>query len=120
MDKEYIKTRGIIITTNNETTHEFQKTGTNMKITFEQNSNDTYMELPLIYYKGYNASINKNNIETFKTENGLLGVKINDIKEGTISVEYIGTTLTKTTKLISLISTIIFAIYITKEVKHEK
>lgn len=120
IDKDYIKERGTIITSNNKVETSFKKTGTTMKIQFKQKDNDTYLELPLIYYKGYEAIINKTNLETFKTENGLLGIKINDIKEGTIDVSYDGTTLSKTTKITSLISLMIFTIYITKEVKYEK
>lgn len=120
VNKEYIKNRNIIITSNNETKHTFQKKGTEIQIEFEQNDNDTDLELPLIYYKGYNASINEKQLEVYKTENGLLGVKIKDIKSGTIKVSYKGTTLARITKIISLISFIIFTIYIIKEVKHEK
>lgn len=119
VDREYIKQRGIIITSNNNTKHTFKKTGTTMEININQNDNDTYLELPLIYYKGYTAKIEKTNIETFKTENGLLGIKINDIKEAKIKIKYEGTKLSKTTKLISLISFIAFSIYI-KEVNYEK
>ena len=118
VNKDYIKQRGIIITSNNNTKHTFKKTGTTMEISFNQKDSDTYLELPLIYYKGYTAKIEKTNIETFKTENGLLGIKINDIKEAKIKIKYEGTKLSKTTKLISLISFIAFSIYI-KEVKHE-
>lgn len=120
VNKEYIKNRNIIITSNNQTKHTFQKKGTEIQIEFEQNDNDTDLELPLIYYKGYNASINEKQLEVYKTENGLLGVKIKDIKSGTIKVSYKGTTLARITKIISLTSFIIFTIYIIKEVKHEK
>lgn len=117
VDKEYIKRRGVIITSNNDVKHEFTKNGTNMQITFKANEKDTYLELPLIYYKGY--TVDNKNVEIFKTENGLLGLTLNDIKDGTINVSYQGTTISKITKIISLISIITFSIYI-KEVKHEK
>lgn len=120
VDKEYIKTRGNVVTSNNKTTHSYTKNGTNMEITFTQKENDTYFELPLIHYKGYIAKINKQNLETFKTENGLLGIRINDIENGTINVSYEGTNINKICKIISLISLIGFTIYIAKEVKHEK
>ena len=120
VDKNYPYTRGIIITSNNEVETNFEKKGTTMDIDFKQKSKDTYLELPLIYYKGYNASINEKQLEVYKTENGLLGVKIKDIKSGTIKVSYKGTTLARITKIISLTSFIIFTIYIIKKVKHEK
>ena len=48
IDRNYIKQRGIIITSNNNTKHTFKKTGTTMEITINQNDNDTYLELPSI------------------------------------------------------------------------
>lgn len=122
IDKDYIEKRKTVITSNNNTIHEFIKKGTDMEITFKQNNNNTELELPLIYYKGYEAKINKKNIDTYKTSNGLLGLKINNIKEGTIKVTYQGTKLSNITKkisLITLITLIIFSIY-KLEVKHEK
>ncbi len=118
--KDYLKQRKTIITSNNDVNHTFKKNGTNIEITFNQQEDNTYLELPLIYYKGYEAKINEKNLETFKTENGLLGLKLNDIKEGEIYVSYSGTLLAKITKIISLVSLITFSLYITKEVKHEK
>lgn len=120
VDKEYIKNRGKIITSNNEIETKFTKIGTTMNIDFKQNETNTYMELPLIYYKGYESKMDKQNLETFKTQNGLLGIKINDIKTGTINVQYKGTKLSQIAKIISLISVLIFIPYIIKEVKHEK
>jgi hypothetical protein len=120
VDREYIKQRKKIITSNNNVEHSFEKKGTNIKIEFKQNNKNTYLELPLIYYKGYNAKIKEQELETFKTENGLLGVKINDIKEGNIDVTYEGTKITKITKIISLISLTTFIIYIKEVKKNEK
>lgn len=119
VNREYVNNRGQIITSNNKIKTNFEKTGTTMNISFKQNSKDTYLELPLVYYKGYKASINKINLETFKTENALLGIRINDIKEGTINVQYRGTKIANITKIISLISFIIFISYVTKEAKHK-
>lgn len=120
IDKEYIKKRGNVIISNNPTTHYYIKQGTNMEITFTQKEKDTYFELPLIYYKGYSAKINNKPLETFKTENGLLAIKIGDMKKGIIKVSYEGTNINKICKIISLISLIGFSVYVIKEVKHEK
>ena len=120
INKEYIKNRNIIITSNNEVEHSFTKKGTEMQIEYKQDSEDTYLELPLIYYKGYKAYDKKTEMETFKTENGLLAIKINNKKAGTINVSYKGTILARITKITSLVSLTIFTFYITKKVKHEK
>ena len=110
INKDFIKTRGNIIISNNKTNHKFTKNGTNMEIIFYQENKDTYFELPLIYYKGYKATLNNNSLETFKTENGLLAVKVNNIKSGKIIIKYEGTKINKICKIISLISTSIFII----------
>ena len=120
VDKIYPYTRGNIITSNNNVNIDFEKKGTSMNINFNQNSKDTYLELPLIYYKGYEAKMNKTKLEIFKTENGFLGVKINDLKEGNIKIRYRGTNLFKISQIISLISIILFVIYIIKEAKLSK
>lgn len=118
VDRDYIKNRGNIITSNNKVEHTFKQTGTKIEITFKQKEKNTELELPLIYYKGYQAILDNKQLETFKTENGLLGIKINDIEEGTIKVAYKGTQISKITKLISL--TTLITLIIVKEVKHEK
>ena len=119
VDREFIKTRGTIITSNNQIEHTFKKTGTNIELTFKQTDKNTEIELPLIYYKGYNAKIDNQQLETYKTINGLLGIKITNIKEGTVKISYKGTKIAQITKIISVITCISFIIII-KEVKHEK
>lgn len=120
VDIDYINNRGNIITFNNNVNHSFTKNGINMKINFDNNNyENTYMELPLVYYKGYTASIDKNNLDLFKTENGLVGVRINNIKNGIINVKYEGTKISKITKYISTISFILFVLYV-KRGKNEK
>ena len=58
------------------------------------------VELPLVYYRGYKACGDVC-YETFKTENGLLGVKTQDVKE--FEVWYSGTKIYNVTKYISLL-----------------
>lgn len=117
VDRDYIKKRGIVVTSNNDVFCEFKKNGTEMEITFVNNYDNTYLELPLIYYKGYSAS---DGYELFKTENGLLGIRLNDIREGTIFVSYRGTRLACVTRFVSFITFVLFMIYVGKEVTHEK
>ena len=89
------------------------------EITFKQKDKNTEIELPLVYYKGYEAKIENKKLETYKTNNGLIGIRINDIEEGKIKISYLGTNIAKITKIISL-TTLISFVLITKEVKHEK
>ena len=120
VDKDFPYARGNIIVSNNKIEMDFEKNGTTMNINFKQNSKDTYLELPLIYYKGYEAKINKTNLETFKTENGFVAVRVNDIKEGKINVKYTGTKLAKITKIISSLSIAAITVYIIRKEKYEK
>ncbi|MBP3921242.1 MAG: hypothetical protein J6D28_06735 [Bacilli bacterium] len=117
VDKNYIKNRGIIITSNNNVKSEFKKEETNVLIKFNNEDKDTYLELPLIFYKGYEAKIKNQFLQTFKTKNGLVGVNIGDIKTGEITVSYKGTNLSKITKIISLSSTCIFIFCLIKKDK---
>ena len=86
----------------------------------EENDNDTYLELPLVYYKGYMASCDGNDLKVYKSDKGLVTINIESRKEGSVKVRYSGTIVQIFTRFISLISAIIFSIYIYKEVKHEK
>ena len=113
IDKEFIKQRELIIS-NNPLEYTLKQIGTDIEISFKQNDMNTEIELPLIYYKGYESKMENKKLETFKTKNGLVGIKINDIKEGNIKTSYKGTIISKTTKIISLITLISF-VYITKE-----
>jgi uncharacterized membrane protein YfhO len=115
VDKEYIKERKDIVTSNNDIKYDLKRYKNILEINFKNNDNNTYIELPLIYYKGYTAKIEKSNLKVYKTNNGLVGVIINDINRGTIKVKYEGTILSKVTKVISLISSILFLIYVIKK-----
>ena len=86
----------------------------------EENDNDTSLELPLVYYKGYKASCDGNDLKVYKSDKGLVTINIESRKEGSFKVRYSGTIVQIFTRFISLISAIIFSIYIYKEVKHEK
>ena len=91
----------------------------NKNISYKRNKNITIIEVkkenetieaPLIYYKGYKAC-NDKCYEIFKTEKGLLGIKINN-ELGTINVKYEGTQLQKISKYISFASIGIMVIYL--------
>ena len=77
--------------------------------------NKETVELPLLYYKGYKAC-NEKCYEVFKTENGLVGVKINNEKTG-LKVWYNGTKIYNITKNISIAGVIILIYKIKKDSK---
>lgn len=106
-DVDYINKRGQIITSNNDIDITFEKKGTNMNIIYSNNKyKDSYIDLPLIYYKGYVAKDNGNKIVVNKSDNNLIRLNIcND--SGKIEVYY-GLT---NTRLIGYIISIISFVY---------
>lgn len=79
------------------------------------NTDSLVVELPRIYYLGYNISfINENNetsnLEFYMNENGFINVKI--IGNGTVNVEYTGTKIENFANKITLITIIAIVVYI--------
>lgn len=68
------------------------------------------LELPLIYYKGYKAELNSKNIPVEQSNYGLVQLIINE--SGNIKAYYAGTTIQKNSWYITLISILIFFIFI--------
>ena len=88
VDLEYLKRRGDIITSNEDVKTTFERKGINLEISYsDNNSDDTYLELPLVYYKGYVAKEDNNTLEVIKGDNGLVRVYLNN-SEGNIKVYY--------------------------------
>ena len=91
-------------------------------ITYERNNNilnvtviknKETVELPLLYYRGYKAC-NDKCYEVFKTENGLVGVKINNEKTD-LKVWYNGTKIYNITKYISIAGVVLLIYKIKKD-----
>ena len=73
------------------------------------------IELPYIYYPGYNATIeNVGSVQTYETENGFVGITIPNIEGENlkVNVEYSGTFIMTFTKIISTIGACLFLFYI--------
>lgn len=109
--------RGDIITSNNNIEVEFERKGTNLDIEFSNNYyDDTYIELPLIYYLGYEVAYyngdEKNILPISRGNNNIIRVDLQGYDEGKILVNYKGTRLQKITQYISCISLILFIIYL--------
>ena len=88
-----------------------QKSGTNLFCNISNVTEETEIELPYIYYLGYNVELEKNGekqkLKTFETENGFVGVKVSNIEEGTLKVKYAGTSIMHITRVISIIGFIL-------------
>ena len=80
-------------------------------------SKNSVLELPYIFYPGYNVTLKQDNeitnLYTEESENGFLKVTLpEDIKKGTITIKYTGTTIEKISYTISAFSLIGFISYI--------
>ena len=115
IDKLY--SRGDIVTSNDKALEvSFTKEGTKMTIEFYNNNKDnTYIELPLIYYLGYKATIDINgqkvNLPVEKGTNNIIKIPLEGYTNGTISVYYGGTVLEYISLLITIIALILLFIY---------
>ena len=77
--------------------------------TFEEN---TIIELPYIYYPGYEVRADGIVIEAIETENGFLGCNIPANENLTVEVSYTGTSNMKVSVLISMLGALLLVIYI--------
>ncbi len=77
---------------------------------------DTTLELPYLYYLGYEVKVNGNKINYFESNNGFIAVKIDgDMSQADITVSYTGTALEKVSYVISLLAFMGFIGYLIKE-----
>lgn len=75
---------------------------------------EEFIEVPYLYYLGYKAEYKNKELELFKTNNGLVGIKTDTINNGKIKVYYEHTSITKVSFILSLIGIISLIIYIIK------
>ncbi|MCD2502891.1 hypothetical protein LQE93_14055 [Clostridium sp. NSJ-145] len=124
-DKELLFERGDIISSNNdELKIDFSRKGTNLSVNFSNNiQNNTFIEVPLLYYLGYEATYTSNNIKKVlpisKGENNIIRIDLKNFADGQINVVYKGTKIQYISKYISLLATIIFIVYLIINRKRE-
>lgn len=102
-----------------------QKENTNMTIQVNNISENTILELPYIYYLGYDVSIIRNDgkvekLTTSESDNGFIQIQLNEAQEGTITVKYTGTVIMKVSTIISILAFTIFILYITRTFSWKK
>lgn len=91
----------------------------NLKFTFiiENAKEGSILELPYLYYPGYEVILKQADIETklevFESDYGFIEIKLpSNVEKAEISVTYKGTTLEKISYIISLIAVTAFIIYV--------
>lgn len=110
VDTSLYKERGDVITSNHEVTTTFDKKGTSMKIEYYDNTEESsYLELPLMYYQGYEALEDGNHLQVEKGDNGVVRIYL-EKESGTIEVYYGFTTIRKVGIVCSIVCFITFMI----------
>lgn len=112
---DYIKQREnrTYILSGNVTIEKEEENGTNMSIVVSNIENDTSIELPYIYYLGYNVKLqdetgNVQKIDTYESDNGFIAINLPEGEYGTITVQYTGTILMKISYVVSILTRLSF------------
>lgn len=94
----------------------YKKDKLNYNSTFENIQNETLVELPYLYYLGYNAQVKYDNIVTNldikESPNGLLMVELPKADKLEMNLQYEGTILEKVGYIISILGIILLFIWI--------
>ena len=117
-NKFYVASRvkGIVVLDGNTEVAEELKFGDKFICEITVTSDAAKIELPYIYYPGYEIRADGVIIDNvFETENGMLGFIIEKDEKVKIEVEYVGTNVTKLSLIISVIGIISLGIYIYKK-----
>lgn len=92
-----------------------QKHGTNMTFNVESLS-DSRVELPYLYYLGWKATLKSGNevkkLDIIESDKGFVCIKLMNNEKGLVEISYEGTTYTKISYIISIITIIGFISYI--------
>ena len=89
-----------------------EKDGTNLKAKVTTFDEETCLELPYIYYPGYEITLDGMHIQSFETENGMLGIDMPKNEVTLLEVKYSGYEIAKTSMLVSIIGGFGLIIYI--------
>lgn len=124
---EALLNRGEILTSNDSKLHtsNYIKNGNRIKFDFVSSSNNFYIDVPLLYYRGYEANITDENNNTYNLkvdsgENNILRIYVKKHTKGTINISYSKTPLSKVSHIVSFISLIIIiclSLYKHKQIK---
>lgn len=113
---EYIKHREntIYILDGHVNIENEQKNGSEMEFYVSEVRENAKLELPYIYYLGYDVTLKTDNktekIDIEESENGFLQINLNNVDKGVIVVKYKGTATMKAAYLISFITFLIIII----------
>ncbi len=86
-----------------------------MSVQIATSGEKVVLELPYLYYPGYTVKLDGVPLDSFETEKGFLGSKIDENEVGTLEVKYTGTRIMNLTKIISFVTFMVFLVYIYKK-----
>lgn len=108
---DYIAERGnTVITENSNTTISDIKKNNGVTTFSLSTDGNEIVETPLLYYKGYKAEINGKDISVTESDNGLVQLSTNE--SGNVKIYYGGTIIQKISFFVTIISILLFCIYI--------
>lgn len=100
-NRSYLETRSdeVKVLEGEAQIEEAKKEGAKLSCKLKNVAENTKIELPYIYYLGYEITLKKEDksikLETYETENGFLGTTLTPIEQGTLELHYEGTRLMK-------------------------
>lgn len=110
-NREYIETRdqSVKILQGSAQIENIQKENTNIGFEIQYVVEETLLELPYIYYPGYQVILQKGDgskleLKTIETENGFVGVEIPVLEKATVQVQYTGTWIMKISAMVSFVA----------------
>lgn len=113
-NRKYIETRSdeVMIMEGYAYIEKQEKVNTNLNCKLTNVIEGTKLELPYIYYLGYEATLEQEEniikLETYETEKGFIGVTLPTTKEGKLTIKYVGTKIMKISRILSLVSILVF------------
>ena len=112
-DIEKLSERGEKITTNNPNLEfKYKRKGNKFTVEYSNNEkNDTYIELPLLYYLGYGVKSNDTNYKITSGRNNIIRVYLSS-KSDKIVIYYKGTMIQKVSYIVSFITLVVFLYFI--------
>lgn len=101
----------ILVLDGEATIEDFKKDGNKMSARIEVTGEKALLELPYVYYPGYEVTVDGSKVKSFESENGFLAVGFGKLAKADLNVEYKGTNGSKVANVLSVISLIAFIGY---------
>ena len=121
-NRQYLENRSkdVLILSGDGDISDQEKNLSKMNFDIANVTKDTVLELPYIYYLGYNAYLEEDGkiikIDTEESENGFVQIKVNNIDNAKINICYEGTLIMNLSKNISVIGLIVLIILFIKRI----